>query len=415
VPGAVESDTCFYKTNGCISSTALNYNPEATTDDGSCVEPTVGCTLKNAGYDGVAATTPGYKSRYVGKPLPNVGLVTWTEYGSVTNYNSAANVLLGCVVAVEGCMDSSAVNYDPKATVNTGTWCVPLVRGCMMPSQATLSFNTASMTGRAHALDGGAYNFNPLATLNDKSSCVLYRVGCTNSTAVNYDPKATEDDASCFYNVTKAACLNRFALNFNCSSLDSYAPCTDTITDRFAVPTVHDPDRCHFVYSPPPIPSPSIPPGVAVVTVVQVQLTAAGTVSDYTEDKQTAIKQAFATHLSILISLLRLYITAGSVNIVVEIEVADDAAAQNVQTSIATEMASPEAATSFLSAAGVEVLSTPVIATKVVAAIGPPAPPPASSAGGIIGGVVGGIGGLLMLIGIGAFLHKRSKGKTYPA
>ena len=45
--------SCLY---GCMSSTALNYNPAATCDDGSCIEPGDGCCDPGASNYNSAAT-----------------------------------------------------------------------------------------------------------------------------------------------------------------------------------------------------------------------------------------------------------------------------------------------------------------------------------------------------------------------
>ncbi|GIV34611.1 MAG: hypothetical protein KatS3mg031_2146 [Chitinophagales bacterium] len=70
---------------GCTDSTAFNYNPQATLDDGSCVPYIYGCT--NA---------------------------------AALNYDSLANTDDGSCI-IPGCTDSFAVNYDSTATVNDGS------------------------------------------------------------------------------------------------------------------------------------------------------------------------------------------------------------------------------------------------------------------------------------------------------
>ena len=61
-PGAVQSDKCLYRVRGCTDASALNYNSEASDDDGSCILPVRGCTLRpDADYLGVDPSTPMYK------------------------------------------------------------------------------------------------------------------------------------------------------------------------------------------------------------------------------------------------------------------------------------------------------------------------------------------------------------------
>ena len=71
---------------GCISQDALNYNPEADTDDGLCVMPIFGCMNEGA-----------------------------------VNYNPNANVNMACIYT--GCTDNSALNFNPNATQDDGSCC----------------------------------------------------------------------------------------------------------------------------------------------------------------------------------------------------------------------------------------------------------------------------------------------------
>jgi len=121
---------------GCTSSLADNYNPQSTIDNGSC-------ELSACPYS------------------------MFLEYNS--NY-TIADASLCLTVIVEGCINSSAVNFNSEATIDDGT-CI--IYGCM---------------------DLNSDNYNPEATLQDES-CILY--GCTNETAENYNDQATENDGSC--------------------------------------------------------------------------------------------------------------------------------------------------------------------------------------------------------------------------
>ena len=98
---------CIPFVYGCTDSTALNYNSEANTDDGSCVPYIYGCTDETA-----------------------------------SNYCSECNTYEGpCIYPVYGCTDATAWNYNIEATEDDGS-CEPIICGCMDPE---------------------AENFNPLA------------------------------------------------------------------------------------------------------------------------------------------------------------------------------------------------------------------------------------------------------------
>ena len=91
--------------------------------------------------------------------------------------------------AIFGCMDSTALNYDPTATCPDT--CVYCVYGC---TDDTMS------------------NYNPLATCDD-GSCVPFVYGCTDPLALNYYAGANIDDGSCTYGVL--GCTDPTAYNYN--------------------------------------------------------------------------------------------------------------------------------------------------------------------------------------------------------
>ncbi len=97
---------------GCTEPSALNFNPAATVDDGSCTFQG-GCT----------------------DPL-------------ALNYNNTATLDDGSCAYEEGCTDSTALNYNPEAVVDDGS--CEFQEGCTDPL---------------------AYNYDPLAVVDD-GSCV---------------------------------------------------------------------------------------------------------------------------------------------------------------------------------------------------------------------------------------------------
>jgi hypothetical protein len=414
-PGSVQSGDCIYKLNGCTSATALNYNSLATDNDGSCIEPVTGCTLDEDPYDGVADDTPGYESRFVGTPVVNGGIYEFDSYKNVLNSDASANVLSGCIVAIEGCMDSTAVNYNSNANVNSVTWCVAPVTGCMMPSSFATTVIVEGTALRPHTKDGVALFFNPEATVNDVSLCGMARYGCTNNTALNYDEYATIDDGSCYE--AQLGCLDPTALNFNCTfQVPPYAVCTDA-NPR---PTVHETGVCVYEVFPPPPPTPGVPPGTEVISVVELSFTATGDVADFTEDVIDSMAETFAAEAGVDADAVEIIIESASVKITVKITADSATAADSITDTLSATMADQESATSFLSDFGITVLSVPVIAVVEIAILNPPSPPPdvEMDMGGLIGGIAGGVGGFLMLIGIIAGATK-GKGKktqtTYPA
>ena len=97
----------------CTDSSAINYDSNATVDNGGCIYPVKGCTDSKA-----------------------------------NNYNANANTDDGsCNYDVLGCTDKKAKNYNKEATKDDGS-CIKVVKGCMDPE---------------------ANNYNPEANTDNKS------------------------------------------------------------------------------------------------------------------------------------------------------------------------------------------------------------------------------------------------------
>jgi len=442
-PTAKQPADCHYLSYGCTDSLAVNFNPDAGLDDGTCIEAKPGCTIPNEGYHGVDPDTPGYKSRSYGTlaRAANPTVTALPEYQSVLNYDSSANVLSGCVVAIEGCMDSTAANYDPAATVSSYTWCVPLVVGCMMPNGANPSLATG-LTGYSDGRAEPSYqsfstNYNPLATVHDMSLCKIYDKGCMDSTAHNYDPFATWPD-TCY--PTISGCLDPAALNYNCSVISSpIVRCTVESTYSYARPTVHDVTICKWldatVFPSPPPPYARAPsnPGTTINTtnVVQVKIIVSGTVSDWDETtpdglaKVNNLKDTYGAIFTPPISRdkITIEVSAGSVNVVASADVGD---ASNLESYTAqANSALGGTAQQASSVLGVQVINNPVaIGTQSYSILAPPSAPYVAtvtvaaaaseddSTGAIIGGIVGGLGGVALIGGAVYYMKKRAAAKV---
>ena len=186
-------------TTGCTDPTALNYNPNAIDDDGSCQYEELttyifGCTNPNdinynpaAQADTNPTSCAGIRKEKIpekegkagcmdnGSPVSAFGLLPAYPGYAACNYDPDA--VIACNVdnpnhkcctynSCMGCMVSSAESYDPEATIPCP--------------------NNKCCGDRKRGSD----ELNPL---NPPIP------GCTNPIAQNYNSEATEDDGSCDY------------------------------------------------------------------------------------------------------------------------------------------------------------------------------------------------------------------------
>ena len=209
----------IYATYGCTDPLALNFNPVAVDDDGTCTYP-LDCGEDNVlslhmfdsygdGWNGNAldiSTTEGelmqsltLNSGSGGTTefcLPDgcytfgagggnyLGEISWELFSDSVSVASGAGGESGLFSVNSdcspfyGCTDEQAFNHDPNALLDDGSCSYP-VMGCTDPI---------------------ALNFAADAEEDDGSCYYDYDVlGCTDESALNHNPNATYDDGSCLY------------------------------------------------------------------------------------------------------------------------------------------------------------------------------------------------------------------------
>ena len=266
-PGATIEGPCGYDVRGCMDSEALNYLLEATVNNAAdpCTYPLVGCMVHTALNYQKNATVPAAPFSPESCVLPKHGctdsravnyrseynvdsIVSCTDFGcacayegcmisTAVNFDSNAAVAGPCVARVVGCQDSAALNYEAEATAPDT--CVPVVRGCMTP--VATNFNSTANTDDDSCIgvpypspppssppplapptspspatppplgctDSRFPNYRPFAVQED-GSCIVR--GCTDSRFAQYDPSATYDDGSC--PLARPGCSDSSAVNF---------------------------------------------------------------------------------------------------------------------------------------------------------------------------------------------------------
>jgi hypothetical protein len=191
--------------SGCTDTNACNFNPEATISDNSCTYPVAECLdcqgncLVDFDEDG---TCDCLEIEGCTNPLS-------------VNYNPNATEFDGSCIL--GCTDDTAINYNPGANEEDGS-CIYQVLGCTYPIAcnfnplATTDDNSCTFPG---CNDAAACNFNPAAGCLEEGSCEyidennngfcdLNEVpGCTDPIACNFNSQANVNDGTCGYDTTE--------------------------------------------------------------------------------------------------------------------------------------------------------------------------------------------------------------------
>jgi hypothetical protein len=215
---------CIAVVTGCMDTIAYNYNSLANTNDLCYYSP--GCT--NVGY--LEYYTQGYVADVDDGSCSTLAVFGCTD-ATAFNYDPTANVDNGgCVPVILGCMDAFAFNYNPQA--NTPSACIPYIYGCTSPI---------------------ALNYNPLANTDD-GSCIGVVYGCTDTIAFNWNPNANVDDGSCVPVIY--GCINPVMFNYcdTCNTNDGSCieilyGCTDSTMFNFNPLANVDNNTCTpFIY-----------------------------------------------------------------------------------------------------------------------------------------------------------------------
>ena len=210
---------------GCLDTLAFNYIDSANTADDCYYYP--GCISPAYLEYHIDTANAYYTDINIQDSCGTLAMFGCTD-SLAFNYDSLANVDNGgCVPIVMGCMDAFALNYNPLA--NTPDVCIPFIYGCTNPlalnydSLANTDDNSC-ITIVLGCMDQNAFNYNPLANVDD-SSCVAIVYGCMDPTMFNYNQLANVDNGSCIEFVY--GCMDSTQFNYNplANATNNSIPC----------------------------------------------------------------------------------------------------------------------------------------------------------------------------------------------
>ena len=181
-------DCCLADSNGCTDSAACNFDSNAACDDGSCCFDPNCITIDMADSYGDGWNGATYNISFDG-----VSVAT----GSLADGSEGSDAL--CLA--DGC--------EYEITVGGGSWDSEITwtlngvdGGSVSGAAETVSF---SVNGSLGCTDTTACNYDSTATCDD-GSCTPS--GCTDTTACNYDSTAGCDDGSCYVGDTSTLSIS---------------------------------------------------------------------------------------------------------------------------------------------------------------------------------------------------------------
>ncbi len=168
---------CSYDCYGCTDAAAQNYDADATVDNGSCC----------------------YSNYY---QINSTVDAIWSAYSSNGSFYATGNTNdgsgfcfdYGCAIVSVYPSSGSAESFDVQLLLN-GQLDQQSTYDPLM-GQAYFSLSNNAIAG---CMDYYSCNYNPYANCADNSLCTYDCLGCTDSTALNYDADATIDIGNCCY------------------------------------------------------------------------------------------------------------------------------------------------------------------------------------------------------------------------
>jgi len=217
---------CVENVVGCMDSLAENYEPTANIDTFCYYIP--GCISPAYLQYHIDTSNGVYVDFNIQDSCGDLAVFGCLD-STAFNYDSLANVDNGgCLPVVTGCMESLALNYNPLA--NTPDTCIAYIYGCTDSTQFNYDSLANTDDGSCEpfvygCMDSTMFNFNPVANAND--TCIPFIYGCTDPSMFNYEASANSEDFSCVPFIY--GCTDSLALNFDATANTDNGSCVAVV------------------------------------------------------------------------------------------------------------------------------------------------------------------------------------------
>ena len=202
---------------GCIDSFALNFDNNSNFDDGSCIFPNIGCTDSFAlNFDSFANIEDG-SCEYCTEGIEwIVKMNLFDSYGDGWNGNNYYIIDDQNDTIIEGTLDDG---YEGENLFCLSPGCYSISVPNENPWPYEISWELSAQGFSEVNLNGDCPDLVPFNFLSDCD----FSIGCTDSSALNYDSTAVFNNEECIYPLF--GCIDSSALNYNTNANYSDSSC----------------------------------------------------------------------------------------------------------------------------------------------------------------------------------------------